>query len=377
LNEAWESEDSDYSAWTDKLGSTDSVKQIEKDSSNTTTHGYEPTVDSSPAQAPISVDRRKLADRLQSRQVTAVQQQQQQHSALALNLAVPHAVQPAYSAASIQTRSPAQGIFWDAFPPASVPTPAMTCFADLHSIHAIIGHNAHLSLNLQPAKVDAATKDTHTVNNQHITRGDEPPTLPSAPLFYPPGPLPSPPLDLSCDRPTSPYICPQGRFGKSDELSNPSRGIEMKADLPAKAITGQQLHSVATGGGGGGREHIETQSATKRGWRQCARCNENHHWNKKCRLASGVMLKACGLPHHPCAFCSRTFKSQHAGCPQCVCVCVCVCDVLHTTHTYTPVRAHTHTFHKIHQLHSNSFTKHARKHVRAHPHECPIAHTSI
>ena len=95
LNEAWESEDSDYSAWTDKLGSTDSVKQIEKDSSNTTTHGYEPTVDSSPTQAPISVDRRKLADRLQSRQVTAVQQQQQQHSALALNLAVPHAVQPA------------------------------------------------------------------------------------------------------------------------------------------------------------------------------------------------------------------------------------------------------------------------------------------
>ena len=74
---------------------TASVKQIEKVRGNKTTNGYAPTVDSSPAQAPISVDRRKLADRLQSRQVTAVQQQQQQHSALALNLAVPHPVQPA------------------------------------------------------------------------------------------------------------------------------------------------------------------------------------------------------------------------------------------------------------------------------------------
>ena len=121
--------------------------------------------------------------------------------------------------------------------------------------------------------------------------------LPSAPLFYPTGPLPSPPLDLSCDRPTSPYICPQSQVCKSDELSNPSRGIEMKVDLPAEDITGHQLPSR-----GGGGEHIERYSATKRGWRQCARCSENHHWNKKCRLASGVMLKACGhkggLPHH-------------------------------------------------------------------------------
>ena len=138
MNEAWESEDSDYSAWTDKLGSTASAKQIEKVRSNKTTNGYAPAVDSSPAQAPISVDRRKLADRLQSRQVTLVQQQQLQHSALALNLAVPHALQPAYSAASLQTISPAQGIFWDAFPPASVPIPAMSCFADTHSIHATI-----------------------------------------------------------------------------------------------------------------------------------------------------------------------------------------------------------------------------------------------
>jgi hypothetical protein len=287
LNEAWESEDSDYSAWTDKLGSTDSVKQLEKVRGNKTTNGDPPTVDSSPAQAPISVDRRKLADRLQSRQVTAVQQQQ--HSALALNLPVPHPVQPAYSAACLQSISPAQGIFWGAFPPASVPIPATSGFADTHSIHASLGLNAHLSLNLQNANVDAATKDTRTVNNQHITRGDESPMLPSAPLLYPPGPLTSPPLDLSCDRPTSPYICPQGQVCKSDELS-------------------------------GGGEHVDIHSYTKRGWRQCARCNESHHWNKKCRLASGVMLKACGLPHHLCVFCSRTFKSQHAGCPRCVCV---------------------------------------------------------
>jgi hypothetical protein len=156
---------------TDKLGLTASVKQIEKVRGNKTTNGYAPTVDSSPAQAPISVDRRKLADRLQSRQVTAVQQQQQQHSALALNLAVPHPVQPAYSAASLQSISPAQGIFWGAFPLASVPIPATSDFADTHSIHATIGLNAHLSLNLQTAKVDAATKDTRTVNNQHIKVG--------------------------------------------------------------------------------------------------------------------------------------------------------------------------------------------------------------